>query len=115
MEHRIEVELLGSSQYPSMDVHQGLETNHTAGIERDVYVMVAAQYISLARMFIDERLAAISAEKGRPLNREKLQLWATKLSQLEKHGELNLTVKVAVVKARECLVSIHPELFQTDL
>lgn len=28
---------------------------------------------------------------------------------------LNLTVKVVVVKARECLVSIHPELFQTDL
>ncbi|KAM5477231.1 hypothetical protein MauCBS54593_000504 [Microsporum audouinii] len=113
MEHRIEVDFPGAGKYQSIDICNGLREEHPAGIERDTYVMVAAQYILLAPTFIDDRVVAFTAKQGAMnLGRDKFQLWGAKLAQLANDGDLRPDVKAAVIEARQKLVSLHPEFFE---
>lgn len=113
MEHRIEVDFPGAGKYQSIDICNGLREEHPAGIERDTYVMVAAQYILLALTFIDDRVVAFTAKQGAMnLGRDKFQLWGAKLAQLANDGDLRPDVKAAVIEARQKLVSLHPEFFE---
>lgn len=111
--HGIDQKYEPRCKYPRFDVCEDLEEDIPNKTVRGCKVMVAAQYILIAGSGIYEEYIAKQVRGSEKEQRglDQWRLWADKFKEVAETGGLKPDVQTAALKAREVIVSLHPELF----